>query len=132
MQPHETPCNPRDPEPNTARDAAGHIPPHGGRLVDLTLTDAARRRDLVAACAHAHECSERNACDVELLTVGGFSPLEGFMGRDVYDHVVKNMRWVVGEGGGRLSGGRAGAMGEGAGCPSARDLILREVAVPLS
>jgi sulfate adenylyltransferase len=57
------------------------------------VRDGARRSALIAACDHSQECSDRNACDVELLAVGGFSPLEGFMSADVYDHVVKNMRW---------------------------------------
>lgn len=32
------------------------------------------------------------ACDVELLSVGGFSPLEGFMNEDAYRSVLKDMR----------------------------------------
>lgn len=32
------------------------------------------------------------ACDVELLTVGGFTPLDGFMNEDAYRSVVDNMR----------------------------------------
>ena len=55
------------------------IAPHGGTLVDLRLPadqwDAA-----IAGVDHRVECSDRNACDVELLMVGGFSPLRGFMG----------------------------------------------------
>ncbi|KIY94849.1 ATP-sulfurylase [Monoraphidium neglectum] len=69
-----------------------HIPPHGGRLSDLMVRSDARRRALVGACDHAQELSDRNACDVELLSVGGFSPLEGFMGRHAYEHVVQHMR----------------------------------------
>ena len=50
------------------------IAPHGGTLVDLRLPadqwDAA-----IAGVDHRVECSDRNACDVELLIVGGFSPL---------------------------------------------------------
>lgn len=76
----------------TRRDISGHIAPHGGALRDLMVTDGGRRASLIAACAFRQECSERNACDVELLTVGGFSPLEGFMSQGVYDHVVANMR----------------------------------------
>lgn len=35
------------------------------------------------------------ACDVELLTVGGFTPLDGFMNEDAYRSVVDRMRWVA-------------------------------------
>jgi len=38
------------------------------------------------------ECSDRNACDVELLSVGAFSPLTGFMNKDVYEHCLNEMR----------------------------------------
>lgn len=58
------------------------------------VRDAKQKADLIASATHRHECSERNACDVELLSVGGFSPLTGFMNKEVYDHVVDNMRCV--------------------------------------
>lgn len=35
---------------------------------------------------------ERQASDVEMIAVGGFSPLTGFMGKDDYDSVVGSMR----------------------------------------
>lgn len=38
------------------------------------------------------ELTERQACDVELLTVGGFTPLDGFMNEDAYRSVVDKMR----------------------------------------
>lgn len=41
------------------------------------------------------ELSDRNACDVELLTVGGFSPLTGFMDEAAYNSVVNDMRLPV-------------------------------------
>ena len=56
------------------------------------VRDAKQKAELIASATHRQECSERNACDVELLSVGGFSPLTGFMNKDVYDHVVDNMR----------------------------------------
>lgn len=44
------------------------------------VSDPAQKTKLLAECeGRKIECSDRNACDVELLTVGGFSPLDGFM-----------------------------------------------------
>jgi sulfate adenylyltransferase len=74
------------------RDASGHIEPHGGKLSDLMVGSADQKAALIASATHKQECSDRNACDVELLSVGGFSPLTGFMNKDVYDHVVEHMR----------------------------------------
>lgn len=37
-------------------------------------------------------CSDRNACDIELLGVGGFSPLKGPMVKEDYDYCVEHMR----------------------------------------
>ncbi len=90
----ERSCNAANLCPLYHSDETGHILPHGGRLVDLMVRDSRLRADMAASATHKHECSERNACDVELLSVGGFSPLTGFMNRDVYDNVVDNMRWV--------------------------------------
>jgi sulfate adenylyltransferase len=76
------------------RDATGHIVPHGGSLVNLLITDSAEKEALIKSCKFTEECSDRNACDVELLSVGGFSPLTGFMNKDVYENVVDNMRYA--------------------------------------
>lgn len=56
------------------------------------VSNPEERRALEASCTHKQECSHRNACDVELLSVGGFSPLTGFMNQDVYEHVLTEMR----------------------------------------
>jgi sulfate adenylyltransferase len=69
-----------------------HITPHGGSLVNLMMRDNDYKKALIESCHHIQECSERNACDVELLTVGGFSPLDGFLNKDAYEHVVQHMR----------------------------------------
>lgn len=73
----------------------GLIAPHGGVLVDLRLPveqwEAAK-----AGVDHVIECSDRNACDVELLMVGGFSPLRGFMHQEDYLSVVASHRTSTG------------------------------------
>ena len=71
------------------------IPPYGGTLVDL-MVPAEQRQGVAAAVDHRLECSDRNACDVELLVVGGFSPLTGFIGPDDYDAVVREGRLCSG------------------------------------
>jgi sulfate adenylyltransferase len=69
----------------------GLIAPHGGTLVDLMVPESDRQ--VVRASADRRvECSHRNACDVELLVVGGFSPLRGFMHQEDYDAVVAGNR----------------------------------------
>ncbi|CAG9464652.1 unnamed protein product [Pedinophyceae sp. YPF-701] len=74
-------------------DEQGKIKPHGGWLRDLMVKDEQLRADLKASCdGKAIECSDRNACDVELLMVGGFSPLEGFMDEGQYHSVIQDMR----------------------------------------
>ena len=74
------------------RGADGKILPHGAAaLVDLTLGGKAAA-EAKARCNRVVELSERQACDVELLSVGGFTPLEGFMNEDAYLSVVDKMR----------------------------------------
>ena len=56
------------------------VPPHGGRLVDLLVrgseAEAPSRR---ASALPTVRLSARALSDLELLAVGGYSPLEGFM-----------------------------------------------------
>lgn len=56
------------------------------------LVGGDKRAALERSATHKQECSDRNACDVELLSVGGFTPLSGFMNQDVYEHVVEKNR----------------------------------------
>ena len=79
----------------TAAESAGLIAPHGGSLVNLAVP-AAERESLLAGVSRRIECSDRNACDVELLVVGGFSPLRGFMHQQDYDAVVAGNRTTSG------------------------------------
>ena len=41
--------------------------------------------------------SQRQLCDVELMMNGGFTPLDGFMDRESYTHVLESMRLPGGE-----------------------------------
>eukprot|EP00897_Mesotaenium_endlicherianum_P009984 jgi/Mesen1/9013/ME000563S08322 len=75
------------------RGSDGYIVPHGGKLVNLMVTDQAEKEALLASCKGAAiQLNDRQACDVELLINGGFSPLEGFMNQDIYEGVVENTR----------------------------------------
>jgi len=72
-------------------------PPYGGSLVDLLVDDA--RAAVMKATAKDHPSltlDERGLCDLELLAVGAFSPLRGFMGKADYGRVVAEMRLADG------------------------------------
>ena len=71
------------------------IAPYGGTLVDLMVSDA-EQAAVKASATKTLECSDRNACDVELLVVGGFSPERGFMHQADYDSVVASHRTTSG------------------------------------
>ncbi|MCS6843121.1 MAG: bifunctional sulfate adenylyltransferase/adenylylsulfate kinase [Caldilineales bacterium] len=73
------------------------IPPYGGKLVDL-LVPAEAREDLKAhaSALPSLQVSDRVVCDLELLAVGGFSPLDRFMGQADYQRVLDEMRLTSG------------------------------------
>ena len=61
--------------------------------MDLLVREPRQAQEVVASCrGQVLQLSDRNACDVELLIGGGFSPLSGFMGRGAYESVVRHMR----------------------------------------
>ena len=76
----------------TKKDPNGLIPPYGGELKNLIIKDNNHKNDLISKVTYEFECSERNACDLELLMVGAFSPLEGFMDENNYKSVIKSNR----------------------------------------
>jgi sulfate adenylyltransferase len=73
------------------------IAPHGGQLVDLLVRGGERDELLERASGLAPvELTPRQAADLELLAVGGFSPLRGFQGSDDWRRVVDEMRLADG------------------------------------
>jgi sulfate adenylyltransferase len=71
----------------TATETAHLIKPHGGELVDRTGERAADADSLEKVTLTSRELS-----DLEMLSSGALSPLEGFMGREDYEGVVESMR----------------------------------------
>lgn len=69
------------------------IAPHGGVLIDrLAKTE---ERDALLEKAESLKkvtLSDRELSDLDLIAVGAFSPLEGFMVKDDYENVLQNMR----------------------------------------
>ncbi|NKB75255.1 MAG: sulfate adenylyltransferase [Synechococcus sp. s2_metabat2_7] len=80
---------------SSSSQRSGVIAPYGGTLVDL-MVSATEHAALKASATTSIECSDRNACDVELLVVGGFSPERGFMHQADYDSVVAGHRTTSG------------------------------------
>jgi len=68
-----------------------HIAPHGNSLVNRMVSEADRPA-LMASVTKTVACGDREACDLELLLVGGFSPLRGFMDKQDYHAVIDTMR----------------------------------------
>jgi len=71
--------------------------PHGGKLVDLMVSDDGKKADLAKSCDFEHQLTERQLCDVELICNGGLSPLDGFMNEATYKSVVDDMKLPSGE-----------------------------------
>jgi sulfate adenylyltransferase len=71
------------------------VSPHGGRGLKPLLTDSdeTRRR---AQTLPRIRVSSREKGDLVMLGIGGFTPLEGFMGRDDWRRVCDEMRTAAG------------------------------------
>ncbi len=71
----------------------GQIAPHGGELVNRMLRGA-ERENAIARAERLKRIALNpvNISDLELLAVGVFSPLTGFMNQGEYESVVESMR----------------------------------------
>ena len=73
------------------------IDPHGGSLVNRLISgDQATKLQSEAASLPAITLSDKQACDLEMIAIGAFSPLEGFVGKDDFESICKNMRTADG------------------------------------
>lgn len=73
------------------------ISPYGGELINLLVSDG--ERDAISSEATHYpdiQLSDRALHDLELLAVGGYSPLDRFMGKDDYQRVLTEMRLADG------------------------------------
>ncbi|MAU11404.1 MAG: adenylyltransferase [Anaerolineaceae bacterium] len=73
------------------------ITPYGGSLVNLIVDPSEyEAKKAYAGTLPSIQLTQRQICDLELLAVGGFSPLMQFMGKDDHDRVVEEMRLADG------------------------------------
>ncbi len=71
--------------------------PHGGVLKELYLTESVAEEEKDQARDYkSWDLSDRQLCDIELILNGSFSPLEGFLGKEDYAAVLKDMRLASG------------------------------------
>jgi sulfate adenylyltransferase len=73
------------------------IAPHGGQLMNRVV-DAATAEKLKAEAGSlvSLKLSAREQCDLEMIAIGAFSPLTGFMGKADSERVSKEMRLADG------------------------------------
>jgi sulfate adenylyltransferase len=73
------------------------IQPHGGKLIDRVLKGDVRLEALEKAkTLPSIKLDPESTSDVENIATGVFSPLEGFLGKDDFRHVVREMRLTCG------------------------------------
>lgn len=73
------------------------IEAHGGKLINRVVEG--KEREAIEAKVPGLKSitlNTRELCDLEMIAVGAFSPLEGFMGREDYLNVVDNKRLANG------------------------------------
>ncbi len=77
---------------------SGLIEPHGGKLVNK-ISDSARSDELRAEAKNLGrvDLSMKQSCDLEMIGIGAFSPLDGFMGEADFVSVCKTMKLTTGD-----------------------------------
>lgn len=74
------------------------ITPYGGELVDLLVPkEELAEAKVLAGQLPSVQLTSRSVCDLELMAVGAFSPLDRFMGRDDHQRVIDEMRLENGQ-----------------------------------
>jgi len=76
----------------------GLIAPHGGSLVNQ-VANAEKAKALTAEASSLKKInlSSKQSCDVEMIGIGAFSPLTGFMGSADFDSVCTSMKLTSGD-----------------------------------
>jgi sulfate adenylyltransferase len=73
------------------------IAPHGGTLVNrLASPERAAELRKVAATLPRIDLTAKQSCDLEMITIGAFSPLTGFMGKADFESVCRHMKLASG------------------------------------
>lgn len=73
------------------------IEPHGGKLVNRIATgDKAKALKAEAGSLPAITLTAKQACDLEMIAIGAFSPLTGFVGKKDFESICKDMRLASG------------------------------------
>jgi sulfate adenylyltransferase len=80
------------------------VPPHGGELVNR-MVDPDRAAELARQAAKLPRIvlSPKQACDLEMIAIGAFSPLKGFVGETDFHSICQRMRLAGGRGSGERS-----------------------------
>jgi sulfate adenylyltransferase len=75
----------------------GLIKPHGGTLVNrLASDDQAKTLTSEAASLKRIDLTAKQSCDLEMIGIGAFSPLTGFMGKADFESVCRDMKLADG------------------------------------
>jgi len=71
--------------------------PHGGKLINK-IAEGARKDELEAKAKGLFQLTieDRYGADVEMIAIGAFSPLEGFMGKADSESAIENMKLTNG------------------------------------